>query len=111
VARIDLSSDHLTVRFTLKERLLGLVRDFSAPRPAIESATLVESWHEVRGLRVGLGMPGYRLLGTWRSRGHKQLVALRRGEPAVRIALRGTTYAEVVVSTPDAERLVAELNG
>ena len=105
---IDLTPDRLTVRFTTAEKILGLVRDFSAPRSAITSVALVESWSEVRGLRIGLGLPGYRLLGTWRGRGHKQLVALRRGQPAVRFALSGTTYDEVVVSTADAERLVAE---
>ena len=108
MADISLSDDRLTVQFSTAEKILGLVRDFSAPRSAITSVAAVESWSEVRGLRIGLGLPGYRLLGTWRAKNHKQLVALRRGEPAVKFTLTGTTYDEVVVSTADAERLVAE---
>lgn len=110
MADIDLTDDALTVRFSRAERLLGIVGDFSAPRSAITSTARVESWsREVRGMRVGLNLPGHWLLGTWRSRGHRQLVALRRGQPAVRFGLTGTKYDEVLVSTADAERLVAEL--
>ncbi|MDI6910042.1 hypothetical protein [Nocardioides sp.] len=57
----------------------------------------------------GLAVRFTRLRGTWRSRGHKQLVALRRGVPAVRIGLAGSSYDELLVSTPAVERLVAEL--
>ncbi|MBI2244563.1 MAG: hypothetical protein HYU55_11695 [Nocardioides sp.] len=107
---LTLTADDLAVRFTPAEKALGILRNVTVPRSAITSAVLVRSWRrEVRGLRVGLGLPGIRLLGTWRSRGHKQLVALRRDVPAVRIGLVGASYDELLVSTPDAERLVAEL--
>ena len=38
----------------------------------------VGTWRDdLRGLRIGLGLPGVWLLGRWVSRGHRQLVALR----------------------------------
>ena len=106
---LTVTRDEIVVRFTRTEKALGILRDVTVPRSAVTSAQLVRSWREVRGLRVGLGLPGIRALGTWRWRGHKQLVDLRRGVPAVRIELSGAAYDELLVSTPDAERLVAEL--
>lgn len=106
---LTVTHDALTVRFTRTEKALGILRDVTVPRSAVTSAALVESWREVRGLRVGLGLPGVRALGTWRWRGHTQLVDLRRGVPAVRIGLAGAAYDEILVSTPDAPRVVAEL--
>lgn len=107
---LTLTDAELTVRFTATEKALGILRDVTVPRSAVTSAQLVRSWRrEVRGLRVGLGLPGVRALGTWRWGGHRQLVDLRRGVPAVRIGLTGERYDELLVSTPDAERIVAEL--
>lgn len=107
MSEVRLAGETLTVRFTRGEKVLGVMGDLEVPRSAITSAALVQSWSEVRGLKVGLGIP--RLLGTWHRRGRHQLVDLRRGEPAVRMGLRGSAYDEVLVRTPDAERLVAEL--
>jgi len=109
MSEVRLDGETLTVHFTRGEKVLGVMGDLEVPRSAITSAALVQSWSEVRGLKVGLGIPGRRLLGTWHRRGHHQLVDLRRGEPAVRLGLRGSAYDEVLVRTPDAERLVAEL--
>ncbi len=111
MSEVRLDGETLSVRFTRGEKMLGVMGDLEVPRSSVISATFVQSWSEVRGLRVGLGLPRRRLLGTWHRRGHRQLVDLRRGEPAVRLGLRGSAYDEVLVRTPDAERLVAELSG
>ena len=109
---LTLTDDRLDVRFTLGEKVMGLVSDVSVPRSAVAGAAVVQSWrHEVRGLRVGLGLPRVRLLGTWHWKGHKQLVDLRRGVPAVRVTLRDSRYDELLLSTPDAVTLAAELAG
>jgi hypothetical protein len=49
------------------------------------------------------------LLGRWVSRGHRQLVALRRERPAVYVALSGPKYDELLIETPDPVALVAQL--
>ena len=70
----------------------------------------VGRWRDdVRGLRVGLGLPGVWLLGRWILRGHRQLVALRRNRRAVYVALRGEKYDELLVETPDPEAVLGRL--
>lgn len=77
---------------------------------AVRSVSPVGSWwRDVHGWRVGLGMPGLWLLGTRRRRGSKQLVALTRGAPAVKIGLSGAKYDELLISTPDAVRITRAL--
>jgi hypothetical protein len=71
----------------------------------------VGRWRDdVRGWRVGLGLHGVWLLGTWRSQGHKQLVALRRNRPAVRVVLQGERYDELLVETSDPASVIARLS-
>jgi hypothetical protein len=111
VSELVLDDDRLVVRFSTAEKILGAVRDVSVPRSAITSAARLQSWAEVRGLRVGLGLPRRRKLGTWRSGGHTQLVDLRRDVPALHLRLAGERYDEILVSTPDAARLADELAG
>ena len=111
MSSLVLTDDRVDVRFTTTEKVMGLVRDVSVPRAAVVDAAVVQSWREVRGMRVGLGLPRTRLIGTWRWKGHRQLVDLRRGVPAIRVTLRESRYDELVVSTPDAAALVAELGG
>ena len=60
--------DGLTVRVTFptREKLLGLVRDYEVPVSSVVGAREVGRWRDdLRGLRVGLGLPGVWLLGTW----------------------------------------------
>ncbi|WP_148616329.1 hypothetical protein [Nocardioides rubriscoriae] len=106
---VTLHGARLEVRPTPVERVLGLVRALDAPLAAISSASLLTSWHVARGLRVGAAVPWLWLAGTWYSPGRRQLVLLRRGVPALRLLLHGQRYDEVVVSTTDAESLLARL--
>lgn len=102
---LEIDGHHLRVRFTRAEHVLGLVRDQRVPLTSIESVELVRSWREARGVRVGLDLLGLRRIGTWRRRGHRQLVSLARGVPALRIGLRGEKYDELLISTPEVELL------
>jgi hypothetical protein len=99
-----ITADATTVRVTFptKEKLLGLVRDYEVPVSSVSGARLVGTWRDdVRGLRVGLGIPGVWLLGTWIGRHHRQLVALRKNKPAVYLELRGEKYDELLIETDD----------
>jgi hypothetical protein len=110
MSRLVITDQRLRLEFSLTEKLLGaLRRDLDVPLSNVGSVDLLEdSWSRaVHGLRVGLGLPGVRLLGTWRKRGLRQLVDLRRGLPSLRITLRDhAPYDEVLVSTPDADALL-----
>jgi hypothetical protein len=106
---VSIDSARLRVSFSPLEKILGLVRDLDVPLSSVTGASEVRSWREVKGWRVGLGIPGVRLLGTWRWKGHRQLVALRRRRPAVRIVLRDSSYDEVLVETSDPAAILARL--
>jgi hypothetical protein len=102
----------LHLRFTRAEKVLGIVRDLDVPLDDVVAAEELQQpwWRAVRGLRVGLGLPRVRLLGTWRARGSRQLVDLRRGQPFLRIRLQdGSRYDEVLVSTPRAVEVLGRL--
>jgi hypothetical protein len=107
MAWMEIDGHHLVVRFSPAEHVLGLVRDLVVPLSSVDSVDLMSSWREVRGLRVGLGLPRVRLIGTWYSRGRRQLVSLRRGIPALKVRLHGEKYDEVLVSVPETDLLLA----
>jgi hypothetical protein len=63
----------------------------------------------VRGLRApGLGLPSRRI-GTWRRRGEKTFVSVRRGQAGLRLALAGQRFDTVLVGLPDPAAVAAEL--
>ena len=112
MATITVDRDRLRVAFPAKEKLLGLVRDLDVPVSSVVGAREVRSWRDdVRGWRVGLGVPGMWLLGTWRGRGRRQLVALRRNRPAVLVRLENERYDELLIETPDPAALLSRLPG
>jgi len=107
---VDLAQDRLRLHFTATETVVGLVHDLDQPLSTVSSAALLrDPWHEVHGWRIGLGLPGVWLLGTWWRPHGRQLVALRRDQPALRIRLRCSHYDELLVSTPHPQVVLARL--
>jgi hypothetical protein len=102
---IALSSDTLSVRLTRWEKVAGLLRDTDVPLAAVRAVDVVpDGVDAARGLRApGLGLPGIRLVGTWRGRGHRALVAVHGRRPAVRIRLEGERWSELLLGVEDAE--------
>jgi hypothetical protein len=111
MATVQLTPTTVTVRFTLAEKIAGLVRDVEVPRAAVRGAELVpDPLTAMRGLRApGLALPGVRKVGTWRRHGEKSLVSVRRGQPAVRIRLSGQRFDTLLVGADDAAALAGEL--
>ena len=106
MATLHVTAESLTVRLTRAEKLAGLLRDVEVPRSAVRSVKVeADALRAVRGLRApGLGLPG-RKIGTWRHRGERTLVSVRRSQPAVRIRLDGQRYDTLLVGTDDAATL------
>jgi hypothetical protein len=111
VATIETTQETVRIRLTRAERFFGLLRDLELPRAAITEAEAVPAGlAAVRGLRApGLGLPGVRAVGTWRRRGEKSYVSVRRHQPAVRLRLAGQRFDTVLIGTDDPERVVAGL--
>lgn len=114
MATIELTPTTLTVRFSAAERVAGLIRDITVPRAAIVSATAEhDGLRAVSGLRApGLALPGRRKVGTWRGLGdapRRTAVSATGGEPAVRIVLEGQRWDQLIIGTPEAAGVAAEL--
>jgi hypothetical protein len=108
---MTISGTTVRLRFRAWEKVAGLIRDHEVPVSAITSVEVVgNGLAAARGLRApGLGLPGLRKIGTWRGRGHKSLVSVRRHQPAVRLRLAGQRFDEVLVGADDAEGLADRL--
>ncbi|HET6391435.1 MAG TPA: hypothetical protein VFG13_01300 [Blastococcus sp.] len=111
MATVRVTPTTVTVSFTRAEKFWGLVRDLEVDRAAVRGVEVVEeALSAARGLRApGLAWPGRRKIGTWRCRGEKSLVSVRRGQPAVRIRLEGARYDTVLVGADDAATLAGTL--
>jgi hypothetical protein len=111
MATVQLTPTTLTVQFTRAEKFWGLVRDLVVDRAAVLGVdVLPEPLAATQGLRApGLAWPGRRKVGTWRRRGEKSLVSVRRGQPAVRIRLEGTRYDTLLLGADDATALAGAL--
>lgn len=103
----------LTLRFTRREKIAGLLRDLRVPRSAVRSVEVVaDPISAMRGLRApGLSLPGVRKVGTWRRPGERTLVCVRRGQPAVRIRLDGQRHDTLLIGADDADVLAAAVRG
>ena len=113
MATIRTTPASLSVTLDRGEKILGLLRDLEVPLTAVREVDVVpDGLRAVRGLRApGLGLPGLRKIGTWRHRGERTLVSVRRDQPAVRIRLDGQRYDALLVGADDAAALADALAG
>ena len=113
MAHLDITDEHVDVRLTRAEKFFALRGDYRFARRDVESVEVFDNGlAATTGLRApGLAIPGRRRVGTWRSRDGKQLVSVRRDQPAVRITLTGERYRAVVIGTDDAASVRAALTG
>jgi hypothetical protein len=111
MAILSMHDDRLRLALTASEKLAGLHGDIEVPLSAVTSARVERApLSAVRGVRApGLAIPGRVKIGTWRGRGRRAFVVARRDVPAVRVTLAGTGHDELLVSTPEAEPIVAAL--
>ena len=103
MATVTMTPRTLTVSLSRAERILGLLRDLEVPLSAVQAVEVVpDGPAATRGLRApGLALPGARKIGTWRRRGEKTLVSVRRGRPAVRVRLTGQRFDTLLLGVDD----------
>jgi GTP-binding protein Era len=102
--------DEIVVTLNDLEKTGALRGDVHVPFSAVRSVRVSTSpFVDLQGMRApGTGIPGVIALGTWRSKGAKDFVAVYRGGPAVVVELEGAEFRRLVVSAHDAVA-VAEL--
>lgn len=110
MATVTATPRTLTVSLSRVERVLGLLRDLEVPRSAVRTVEVVpDGPAATRGLRApGLGLP-WRKIGTWRERGAKTLVSVRRGQPAVRVRLAGQRFDTLLIGVDDPAAVAGSL--
>jgi hypothetical protein len=108
----QLTADTLRIRFTRGEKIAGLIRDIDLPLEAIRDAQVVpDGLAATRGLRApGLGLPGRRMVGTWRRPGHRTVVSVNRGRPAVQITADHPRFDGLLLDVSEPEQLVAAIH-
>ena len=112
MSTIRLDPTTMTVELTTWEHIFALRGNVTVPRGDITSAKVVpDALAAARGLRApGLGAPGIRKVGTWRTRGSRTLVSVRRDQPAVHVRLRPSSdWDALLVGCDDAPTIVAQL--
>ncbi|MBK5223801.1 MAG: hypothetical protein JJE52_13215 [Acidimicrobiia bacterium] len=112
MATIVVSDDVLSVRLSRGEKVAGLLGDITVPLAAITLVvTVPRGLHAPRGIRApGLGLPGVRKIGTWRARGDRQYVSVRRHQPALRISLADQRYDTLVIGVADPEAVRRQID-
>lgn len=113
MASVTVDGAELRVSLTPGEKLAGLHGDVRVPLGAIRDVRVEpDALGAVRGLRApGLAIPGRTKIGTWRGRGVRRFVVARRGVPAIRVALDGAAFDELVVSTDGAAGVAEAIRG
>ena len=108
---VNVSPSGLRIDLTRAEKIAGLVRGLDVPLSAVRSVDVVpDGLAAARGLRApGLAIPGRRKVGTWRGRGSKTFVTVRRGQPALRVELDGARFDRVLVGTEKAQEYADRL--
>jgi hypothetical protein len=104
-------AEFLTIKLSAAEHLLSFHGDVRVPRAAITDVELLaDGYTAVHGIRApGFQIPGRRLVATMRSHTGSEFVAVRGAEPAVRVTLRDQPWVAVIVSSPRAADLAAQL--
>ena len=107
----QLTATTLTVHLSTGEKIAGLLRDVEVPLSAIRAVEPVtDPLTAMCGLRApGLALPGVRKVGTWRARGERTMVCVRRGQPAVRVRLAGQHFDTLLIGDDDAAGLAARI--
>jgi hypothetical protein len=112
MASITLDGDDLVVRLSRLEKLGAVSGDIRVPRRTVKDVRVTDQpFAEIRGWRVGSALPGVYAVGTWRAKGVKDFVAVRRGQRGVVVELAGAPFARLIVTTPDPEGLRKQLSG
>jgi hypothetical protein len=112
MSAVVVDGDAVRIVLTRAEKIAGLTRDHVVPLADVVAVAVVhEPVGATTGLRApGLGIPGRRKVGTWRGRGRREFVCVRRGEPAVELTVTGQRFDSYLVGTPDADAVATAIS-
>ena len=99
------------IKMSELEKFEAVHPDIRVPVSAIRAVRVVEdAWPELRGIRApGTGIPGVIAVGTRRGSFGRDFAVVHGRERAVVVELEGASYARLLVTTPDADNVAAEI--
>jgi hypothetical protein len=111
MASLIVDGSDLVVKMSDFEKVEGVHSDVHIPLAAVRAVRAVDdAWPELRGIRApGTGIPGVVAVGTRRGSFGKDFAVVHRRGPAVVVDLEGANYSRLLVTTPDAESVAAEI--
>jgi hypothetical protein len=111
VATLTVDGSDLVVRMSEVENFEALHRDIRLALSMVRTVRVVDdAWPELRGIRApGTGIPGVIAVATRRGSFGKDFVVVHGKDPAVVIELACADYSRIVVTTPEAESMAAEI--
>jgi len=118
--KLVLNDDKLIIRLSPSEKLAACHGDVTVNGIAIRGAAVMDkSWWKNLGLRIGTGLPGVIIAGTFLQPGDRAFVSWTRkqGLP-LEITLaakmdpkaRGTKYTRIVIGVEDAQGWADKIN-
>jgi hypothetical protein len=118
--KLELTEDQLFVRLSPSEKLAAFHGDLKVNGIAIRGATVMDKrWWTTLGLRIGTGLPGLVIAGTFIQPGDRAFVSWTRkqGLPleitlAAKMAsdARGTKYTRIIIGVENAQGWADKIN-
>lgn len=118
--KLELTDDQLIIRLSASEKLAAFHGDLKVNGIAIRGAAVADKkWWMTLGLRIGTGLPGIIIAGTFVKKGDRAFVSWTRkyGQPleitlAAKMAphARGTQFTRILVGVDDAQGWADKIN-
>jgi hypothetical protein len=118
--KLELTEDQLIIRLSPAEKLAAFHGDVKVNGIAIRGAAVADrKWWTTLGLRIGTGLPGVIIAGTFIKKGDRAFVSWTRkaGLPleitlAAKMAAdaRGTQFTRILVGVEDAQGWADKIN-
>jgi hypothetical protein len=113
MAKVEISSDSLTIHVTGADRLFALRSQLQIPLEHVLAAAgdEEEARHWYHGVRApGTQLPGVITAGTFYEHGERVFWDVHHPEKAIALSLRDERYAKLVVEVEDPQATIAAVN-